>query len=95
MTRSVPYSMKDKIELELERLVRDKVFQPIEYSEWISPIPPVAKTNGSIGICGDYKKSVNIVEKCFKYPIPKTKGLQATLNGGKRPSKLDLSYAYH
>ena len=86
---------KDKIELELERFVSKKIFQPIKYSEWISPLLPVAKTDWSIGICGDYKVSVNNVVKCFKYPVSKTKDLRATLNRGKRLSKLDLSYAYH
>ena len=31
--RPVPYSIKEKIELELERLVSENIFQPVEYSE--------------------------------------------------------------
>ena len=92
--RPVPYSIKEKTELELERLVSENIFQPVEYLEWASPIVPVKKPDGSIRICGDYKVSVNKVSKCDKYPVPKTEDLLATLNGGKRFSKLDLSQAY-
>ena len=88
------HSIKEKIELELERLVSENIFQPVEYSEWASPMVPVKKPDGSIRIGGDYKVSVNKVSKCDKYPGPKTKDLLATLNGGKRFSKLDLSQAY-
>ena len=91
--RPVPYSIKEKIELEIERLVSENIFRPVEYLEWATPIVPVKKPDGSIRICGDYKVSVNKVSKCDKYPVPKTEDLLATLNGGKRFSKLDLSQA--
>ena len=42
----------------------------------------------------DYKVTVNKVTQCDKYPAPRTKDLLATLNGGERFSKLDLSRAY-
>ena len=63
-------------------------------SEWASPILPVKKSYGSIRICGDYRVSINKVAKRDKYPVPKTEDLLATLNGGKRFSKLHLSHAY-
>ena len=88
------YSIKEKIETELERLVSENIFQPVEYSEWASPIVPVKKSDGSIRICGDYKVSINKAAKRDKYPVPKTEDLLASLNGGKRFSKLDLSNAY-
>ena len=45
-------------------------------------------------ICGDYKQTINQASLCDKYPIPKTEDLFATLNGGEKFSKLDLSHAY-
>ena len=66
----------------------------MEYFEWASQIVPVKKSDGSIRICRNYKVSINIVAKRDKYPVPKTEDRLATLNGGKRFSKLASSHAY-
>ena len=50
--RPVPFSIKEKTETELERLLSD-IFQSVEFSEWASPIVPVKKSDGSIRICRD------------------------------------------
>ena len=92
--RSVPYSTEEKVETELKRLVSKNIFQPVEYSEWASPIVSVKKSDESMRICGDYKVSVNKVAKRDKYPVPKTEDLLVTLNGAKRFSKLELSHTY-
>ena len=92
--RPVPYALKEKVELELERLEKDGQIRRVEFSEWAAPIVPIVKENGSIRICGDYKVTVNKVSKLDNYPIPKTEDLYATLAGGEDYSKLDLSQAY-
>ncbi|KAK3751535.1 hypothetical protein QZH41_019421, partial [Actinostola sp. cb2023] len=92
--RPVPYAMKEKIERELDRLVSEGILSPVEFSEWAAPIVPVLKPNGSIRICGDYKCTVNQVSKLDNYPIPKTEDLLATLGGGNKFTKLDMSQAY-
>ena len=61
--RPVPYAMRQKVELELERLERAGVIEPVQFSDWAAPIVPVVKTDGSIQICGDYKLTVNQVAK--------------------------------
>ena len=66
----------------------------MEFSEWAAPIVPVAKPNGTVRICGDYKLTVNQVSKLDNYPIPKTEDLLATLGGGEKFTKLDMSQAY-
>ena len=52
--RSVPYSLKKHVELELERLGREGIISLVAFSEWAAPIVPVAKPNGAVRICGDY-----------------------------------------
>ena len=52
------------------------------------------KSNGSIRICGDYKVTINPVLQVDQFPVPKPDDLFATLAGGKKFSKLDLSHAY-
>lgn len=92
--RSVPYAMKPKVEAELERLLKEKIIEPVQFSNWAAPIVPVLKPDGSVRICGDYKLTVNRVSKLEQYPIPKIEDLFAILAGGERFTKLDMSHAY-
>ena len=66
----------------------------MEVSEWAAPIIPIVESDQSIRICGDYKKTVNQASKLDNYPIPKADDLFATLAGGQKFTKLDLSQAY-
>ena len=70
------------------------IYQPVASSKWVAPIVPVLKGDGSIRICGDYKLTVNKAADCDKYPILKTEDIFATLHGGEKFSKLDLSQGY-
>ena len=86
--------MKNRIEVELERLVKEGVYEPVSYAKWAAPIVPIPKDDGTVRICGDYKVTVNQAADVDNYPLPKTEDLFATLNGGKLFCKLDLSHAY-
>ena len=92
--RPVPYALRGRIEVELDRLIAEGIIQPVQSSDWAAPIVPVVKPDGTIRICGDYKITVNRVSKLAKYPIPKTEDLLATLGGGSKFTKLDLRHAY-
>ena len=92
--RPVPYAMRKKVEVELERLTNQGIIEPVKFSEWAAPIVPVLKPDNSVRICGDYKLTVNQVSKLEQYPIPKLEDLFEKLSGGEKFSKLDLSHAY-
>ena len=92
--RTVPFALREQVELELDRLERQDIIAPVIFSDWAAPIVPVEKRDGSVRICGDYKLTVNRVSKTEVYPIPKIKEMFASLAGGKKFSKLDLSHAY-
>ena len=92
--RSVPYAMKGKIEEELKRLQDEGTFESVQFSEWTAPNLPIMKPDNSIRICGDYKTTVNQVSKLDNYLIPKVEDLLATLGGGEKFTKLDMSQAY-
>ena len=93
-TRPVPYAMKGKIEEELKRLQEEGAIESVQFSEWSAPIVPIMKSDNSIRICGDYKITVNQVSKLDNYPIPKVEDLLATLGGGEKFTKLEMSQAY-
>ena len=92
--RPVAYALREKIETELDRLVKEGTIEPVEFSEWATPIVPIVKEDGTIRICGDYKQTINQVAQLDNYPIPKIEDLYATLGEGIEFTKLDLSQAY-
>ena len=71
--RPVPYAIRPQVEVELDRLTRMKIIEPIPFSDWAAPIVPVMKPDRSIRICGDFKCTVNRVSKIDRYPIPKNR----------------------
>ena len=67
--------MKSKVKEELNCLVAEGTLEPVQTSEWPSPIVPVIKPDKSVRICGDFKQTVNPVSKLDKYPILKVEDL--------------------
>ena len=92
--RAVPFALREAVEKELDRLEQDGVIKKVDHSEWAAPIVVVPKGDGRIRICGDYKVTVNSVLDVDQYPLPKPEDLFASLVGGQKFSKLDLSQAY-
>ena len=92
--RTVPYALRDSVDQELDRLVREGIISPITSSPWAAAIVPVLKQDKSIRICGDYKLTVNKAAKIDSYPIPKLEDLFSKLGGSTTFTKLDMSQAY-
>lgn len=92
--RPVPFALKPKIEDEVERLVKNGVLVPVEFSDWATPIVPIIKPNGNVRICGDFKVTINQYLVVQQYPIPRIEYLFSQLHGGDKFSKIDLSEAY-
>ena len=92
--RPVPFALQAKVDTEIDRLVREGVPTPVEQSEWASPIVVVRKSDGSIRLCVDYKVTINEYLENIEYPTPNAQDLFATLEGGRRFTRLDLKQAY-
>ncbi len=93
--RPVPYSIHPLVEVELNRLTKEGILEPVAFADWAAPIVPVLKPDKqSVRICGDLKTTINQSLKTDKYPIPRVEDLLASLAGGKQFTKLDLSEAY-
>ncbi|XP_033111478.1 uncharacterized protein K02A2.6-like [Anneissia japonica] len=92
--RPVPYALKDKVELELKRLLENGIISKIDRSDWASPIVVVPKCDGKVSLCGDYKVIVNKVLDDSHHSLPTAEDLFAILEGGKVLTTLDLTNAY-
>ena len=69
--RSVPLAMREKVE-ELQRLVQEGLWEPVEFASWAAPTVTVPKADKkSVHLCGDFRLTVNPVAKLDRYPIPK------------------------
>ncbi|KAK2707038.1 hypothetical protein QYM36_014907 [Artemia franciscana] len=91
--RVVPLAIREKVELELNRLVKIGELEKVDYSDWASPLVPVNKPNGSVRICGDFKATFNPSLNPTEYPIPTAEEIFTNLQGGQKFSKLDLNAA--
>ena len=87
--RIVVYAMKEKVNYELERLLKEGIIESVNHSDWA--VVPILKKDGSIRICGDYKVIINKVAKIDSYPIPRIEDIYAQLAGGKIFTTIDLS----
>ena len=78
---SVPYAYRELVEKELDRLVSEGILEPVEFSEWASPIVPMLKSDKkSVRVCGDFKQTINPIFRYDQYPISKVEDL-FTLRG--------------
>ncbi|XP_052813877.1 uncharacterized protein K02A2.6-like [Mya arenaria] len=73
---------------------KEGIVYKVKHSEWATPLVVVPKPDKGVRICGDYKVTVNREISEEQYPIPNTEDLFATLAGGQKFTKLDLSQAY-
>lgn len=92
--RSIPFAIKDAVGEELDRLEAVGILKKVSHAEWAAPIVAVPKKDGRFRICGDYKVTINPALETDQHPLPKPKELFATLGGGAKFTKLDLSQAY-
>ncbi|UYV65404.1 hypothetical protein LAZ67_3004252 [Cordylochernes scorpioides] len=93
--RQVPFALKQLVENEIDKLVDLNILSPIDKSDCASPLVCVAKPNGQIRLCADFKKSLNPYLEDVKYPIPNIDSVLSNFQGKKLFTKLDLSKAYH
>ena len=81
--RSVPYTLPERVEKELDRLVNEGIIEPVQFSNSAAPIVPIVRDVGRIRICGDYWVTINHLSELYSYPIPNADDLFAPLAGGK------------
>ena len=89
-TRTIPFTLQDAVDSELEKSEQAGIIKSIPFSEWASPIIIVPKPDGSVRICGDFKQTVNPNIEAEVYPTPSNEEIFTKMQGGKTFSKIDL-----
>ena len=92
--RSVPFSIKPKVEKALDDLERQGIISKVSHRDWATPIVPVVKASGDIRICGDFKVTINPVLQTEQYTLPRLDEMISLLQQGREFSKIDLRQAY-
>ncbi|CAF3948225.1 unnamed protein product [Rotaria sp. Silwood2] len=93
-SRSLPFSYREAVENDLQRLVREGVLEPVSITKWAAPIVVVPKPGRKVRICADFSTGVNQALDINQYPLPRPDELFVALNGGKQFTKIDFSEAY-
>lgn len=92
--RQIPHALFDKANAELDLLEKQGVLEPIQISDWGSPLVVIPKPDGGVRLCVDYKVSVNPQLVDAHYPIPKVEDVLNSLRGSNYFCQLDLFKAY-
>uniref|UniRef100_A0A8C2ARP7 Reverse transcriptase domain-containing protein n=1 Tax=Cyprinus carpio TaxID=7962 RepID=A0A8C2ARP7_CYPCA len=90
----LPFSVRDAVSAELQRLLHAGVIERIDSSPWVSPIVVVQKKTGGstcVWICEGPNKAV-IVDS---YPLPHMEEMMTLLKGATVFSTIYLESAYH
>uniref|UniRef100_A0A8C9TFI9 ribonuclease H n=1 Tax=Scleropages formosus TaxID=113540 RepID=A0A8C9TFI9_SCLFO len=92
--RPVPYAIRQKVEMELDRLEAEGILSKVDWSPWATPVVPVAKKDGTVRLCGDFKVSISSELQAEQYSLSRIEDIFASLSGGQFFSKIDLAEAY-
>lgn len=90
----LPFAVRDAVSQELKRLIQQDVIEPIESSEWVSPVVVTKKKNGNIRLCVDLREP-NKAIVVDSFPLPHMEEMFAELRGSTVFSTLDFQSAYH
>ncbi|XP_052746959.1 uncharacterized protein LOC112050731 [Bicyclus anynana] len=91
--RPLPPDRYAAAKAEFDRMVEQGICRPSK-SPWASPLHIVKKKDGSLRVCGDYRR-LNAVTIPDRYPIPRIQDFTYALHGKKIFTKLDLKMAYY
>ena len=93
-TRRIPIPLLPKVEEELKRMEKNGVITRVtEPTDWCAPIVPVAKPNGGVRLCTDFKR-LNAAVKRERYVLPTLEDITYKLRGSTVFSKLDATSGY-
>jgi len=92
--RPLPYTLHAMVEKELKKMEDEGIIEPVEVSDWPTPIVCVPKTDGSVCVCGNYKGTVNPAIQTEQFPTPMLEGIRGKVSSWQKFTKIHLRCAY-
>eukprot|EP00111_Clytia_hemisphaerica_P010127 TCONS_00029605-protein len=93
--RRIPFHSREKIENELERLIKLDIIEPVDGpTTWLNPVVAGSRKNGKIRLCVDMRKANEAIIR-ERHVIPKLEDITAELHDATHFSKIDLRDGYH
>jgi RNase H-like domain found in reverse transcriptase/Reverse transcriptase (RNA-dependent DNA polymerase) len=93
--RRLPVATKDRVQQELDRMVREDIIAPVtQPTRWVSALLVVSKPNGGIRICLD-PKPLNKALQRSQYYMPTLDDILPQLSQVKVFSTVDVKDAFH
>lgn len=86
--RHLPFALAEKVENEINRLVKLKHLEKIDVSEWATPIVPVIKADGFVRICDNFKLTLNPNLVRDRHPLSLINEIFMALRSGKSFSQV-------
>ncbi len=92
--RHLPLSVREEVSAELKCLLQAGIIEPVDASEWVSPLVVAWKHKGGLRLCVDLREpNKSVIMDC--HPLPHMEDLFTKLTGATHFSQIDLSSAYH
>ncbi len=91
--RQVPVGIRDEVEREIEKMLKSGVIVKSD-AEWVSPVVPVRKKDGSLRVCVDYRK-LNTRTPLRRFWLPSLTEILEKVGPSSCLSKLDLTAGFH
>ncbi|MCP4487560.1 MAG: hypothetical protein GY820_09625 [Gammaproteobacteria bacterium] len=93
--RAPEYNIREQLNKTLDDMEADGRLISVDSSPIVSPMRVVVKKDGSLRICGDYKRTLNPLLDTKQYPLPTPEDCFYQMKGGQRFSKIDIRAAYN
>ncbi|XP_065224383.1 uncharacterized protein K02A2.6-like [Planococcus citri] len=92
--RKVPHEVTSSADACINRLIKFGVLEKVDVSEWGTSSVYVEKSDGSVRLCGNYKKTINKMIKDIRYQLTTVEDIFNKLENGTYYCKLDLRDAF-
>lgn len=93
--RRLPIAMEAEVETLVQELYGKGIIEKVDGpTDWVSPLVPIRKKDGSLRLCVDLR-AVNQAVRTENYPMPNIENALASIRGAAMLSTVDLESAFY
>lgn len=90
----IPLNLREQVGSMLDKMVEEKILETVEDAKWASPIVIPRKSDGTLRLCINPKKTLNHQLSDDHYPLPNITDLFVEIGGHEFYSIIDMKGAY-